>query len=203
MRTIGESAVYSETIQNSRFIGWTYRFCEESQLPALQAEARKKWPAATHYTWAYRIQPGRERASDDGEPHATAGLPMLHIIQKHDLIDTLVMVIRYFGGTKLGRGGLVRAYQTVCQGALDLSRTALVCPQHEISLTVAYDGYAEVIQLLRHHLIHPSAEFSESVAIRFACSAELWSSLLPQLKSTGDIEYTVGAERLLIMPEPE
>lgn len=117
-------------------------------IDAVSAE----YPDATHNCWAYVVGPpgstSRVGMSDDGEPHNTAGRPMLNVLLHADVGDVVAVVTRYFGGTKLGRGGLVRAYGGAVQAALDLaSRTERV----EWTRHVLTFDYAAKAALERHY----------------------------------------------------
>ena len=98
--------------KKSRFIAEVYPIESEEQAAQILEETRKKYWDARHHCWAYVLgrNPAAERMSDDGEPAGTAGKPILEVIRGRKLTDVLVIVTRYFGGTLLGTGGLVRAY---------------------------------------------------------------------------------------------
>jgi uncharacterized YigZ family protein len=99
-------------IQKSRFIAQVKRAQSEEEAKDFIQEIKKKHWNATHNCAAYVISEGNgvQKANDDGEPGGTAGIPMLEVLLKRDIRDTVVVVTRYFGGTKLGAGGLIRAY---------------------------------------------------------------------------------------------
>ena len=107
--------------KGSRFIGEAFPVADEAEAMARLAGIRKREYAATHWCWAYRLGPAgaATRANDDGEPSGSAGQPILREIEGRALTDTLVVVTRYYGGTKLGTGGLVRAYGEAAAAALD------------------------------------------------------------------------------------
>ncbi len=168
---------YSETVKSSRFIGLSQHLGDESELAVVLATAHADWPDAAHYTWAYRIAPGRERASDDGEPHASAGLPMLHIIQNRDLIQTLVLVVRYFGGTKLGRGGLTRTYREVCARTLELADIVDLVPMYHLRLVLDYAQYEFISHRLGEHAIVATTTFLEAVTLDFFCEVTTWDAM--------------------------
>src|SRR5690606_11612852 len=109
--------------KGSRFIAEVFPVETEEEAAAAIEAVRRREHAATHHCTAYRLGPEGElfRASDDGEPSGTAGLPILRQIEARGLTNTLVVVTRYFGGTKLGRGGLIRAYGEAAARALDLA----------------------------------------------------------------------------------
>ncbi len=133
MTEAGRYAVLAEParaeieILSSRFIG-DVAFVESSDAAqAFLQSIRDQHPDATHHCWAFLVgEPGSSRDvgfSDDGEPHNTAGRPMLQVLSHSGLGDLVAVVTRYYGGTKLGRGGLVRAYSSAVQEALQDAKT--------------------------------------------------------------------------------
>ncbi|MBS3803622.1 MAG: YigZ family protein [Oleiphilaceae bacterium] len=109
-------------VKKSRFIARIAPVADRADVRRLLAEARTEYPDARHICWAYQIgRPGaalEAAMNDDGEPSGTAGKPILGVIQHKDMGDVLVIVIRYFGGVKLGAGGLVRAYAGAAESVL-------------------------------------------------------------------------------------
>lgn len=106
-------------------------------LDAIRAEH----PLASHHCYALRVLPLIERASDDGEPQGTAGRPMLHVLQRHDLHDVLAVVTRFFGGTLLGAGGLVRAYTQAVVDALSAASIATLVRHAHFEVILDYATY--------------------------------------------------------------
>ena len=104
-------------INKSRFICLTYNVYNVNEVNKKLEEAKTKFKDATHYCYAYIIG-SNIKMSDDGEPSGTAGVPILNVLQKESLQNVLCIVIRYFGGIKLGAGGLVRAYSKACKEGL-------------------------------------------------------------------------------------
>ncbi len=139
-------------IKKSRFIARAAFACDREQALELLAQARKEFPDARHHCWAYLLgTPGSPRSqafSDDGEPGGTAGKPILNVLQHKEVGDVMVIVIRYFGGIKLGAGGLVRAYGQAAQACM----ARLNCRQQlaRITVTAVYDFALE--QPVRHWL---------------------------------------------------
>jgi uncharacterized YigZ family protein len=136
-QTVAKQHQRTEVIKASRFIAVV------SQLESLEhvAEALKairlEYPEANHYCYAYKLA-DTMKFSDDGEPAGTAGRPMLEVIQKRGLDHILAIVIRYFGGTKLGAGGLVRAYSGSLAKALDEAGTVEVKDKETLSFEVPF-----------------------------------------------------------------
>ena len=127
------------TEKKSRFIGRIW--CVETEEEALEKiqQMKKQHYDATHNCWAYIIRDGAVRFSDDGEPGGTAGMPMVQVLQKEQLYNVVCVVTRYFGGTLLGAGGLVRAYTRGAKIAVDAAGKSmkrvwsvlyLPCPYH-------------------------------------------------------------------------
>ena len=105
-------------INKSRFIGFLYKVENLDEINNILKELRTIYHDATHICYAYSLL-NTKKASDDGEPSGTAGLPILEVINKCELVNVLGVVIRYFGGIKLGSGGLIRAYSNTIRSTLD------------------------------------------------------------------------------------
>lgn len=123
--TYNTIAVASEEIlfkeKNSKFFGYAFPITSEEELKPIIEVLRKKHPHAGHFCYAYQIgtDPVSYRANDDGEPSNSAGMPIYGQLQSFDVTNTVVIVARLFGGTKLGVGGLISAYKTAAQLALE------------------------------------------------------------------------------------
>lgn len=139
-------------VKKSRFIARAAKAENREQAMAMLEQARKDYPDARHHCWAYLLGNPQSASSaamsDDGEPSGTAGKPILNVLQHKGVGDVMLVVIRYFGGIKLGAGGLVRAYSASAQQAMELLPT-----EEQISVVefpVQLDFSQE--QLLRHWL---------------------------------------------------
>ena len=107
-------------IKKSKFLGYKYDIASADEIEGILANLKKEHKKARHIAWGYIISsPHLEKCSDDGEPSGTAGRPILNVLQKRGLSNCMVAVVRYFGGIKLGAGGLVRAYGKSASEALD------------------------------------------------------------------------------------
>jgi len=142
MITISGSAESSAVIKKSKFFGFAHRVDSEAQAQTILEQHRKKHHDATHNCFAYVLQSGEMRYSDDGEPQGTAGLPMLDVIRKGGLTDVLVISTRYFGGTLLGAGGLVRAYTQSAADALAAAQKVQVIACSVLICTFSYHDWA-------------------------------------------------------------
>jgi len=134
--------------KNSRFIARIFHVETEEKAKEYLLQMKKEYHDARHHCWAYRIHPEKElfRSSDDGEPSGTAGKPILNQILSAGLFNVLVVVIRYFGGTKLGVSGLIRAYKTATRDAID--RATIVTLSITRELTVFFD-YPQMNPVMR------------------------------------------------------
>ncbi|MDX9782025.1 MAG: YigZ family protein [Bacteroidales bacterium] len=113
------TGIYKEL--GSKFISFAYPVSNEEEIKEIIAEIKKEYHDARHHCYAYRLGPDGEfwRANDDGEPSSSAGKPILGQLLSHQLSDLLIIVVRYFGGTKLGVPGLIRAYRSATSDAIE------------------------------------------------------------------------------------
>ena len=146
--------------KGSRFLAWIGPAAgEEAARAALDGLARR-YPDATHHCWAWRLgSPPRERSADAGEPSGTAGVPILQVLRGAGLSDVLAVVVRWYGGTKLGKGGLARAYAGSAREALATLHVVRRVPTVRIAVEVPYERVGAV-----KRLIHPPEVELESEA---------------------------------------
>lgn len=152
MKTVKINSVNEISIKNSRFITLLISINDDSDINKIFNDIKEKYPKATHYCYAY-ITKRFKRSSDDGEPGGTAGMPMLNVLEKEEMINTLAVTIRYFGGIKLGAGGLVRAYSRSVREAIINSTTIEVEEGFKIRLKVSYDEQNILEYILRKYKI--------------------------------------------------
>lgn len=140
--TIAENSEYEIMIRGSRFICSLKRVADEEEAKAFIQEIKKEHWKATHNCSAYLIGDRDEiqRAHDDGEPSGTAGVPMLEVLKKNNLKYVVAVVTRYFGGTKLGAGGLIRAYSKSVSTTLKEVGIVERAMQVPVSCTVSYSA---------------------------------------------------------------
>ena len=142
-RTIAEptESIYKE--KGSKFLAFAYPVYSEEEVKERLAELRKKYFDARHHCYAYSLgaDKSRYRANDDGEPNHSAGDPILGQIRSADLSNVLVVVVRYFGGIKLGVSGLIQAYKTATADAL---AEATILEKHETVLLQVYFAYPQM-----------------------------------------------------------
>ena len=190
--------------QGSRFIALAYPVESEEEVKALLEKARKEYHDARHHCVAYRI--GHEgavwRASDDGEPQGTAGQPILSVLRGEDLENVLLVVTRYFGGTLLGTGGLVRAYTQAAKDGVAAAELAEKVPAKRLHIMVGYNHVDGVQYLLRQQGITPeSADCAASVTFEVLVRQEDAPSLADAIleKTDGEATVRIGESQYLFV----
>lgn len=163
--------VQAEIIEKkSRFIGYAAPVESEEAAQAFLQEIRTKHRDATHNCYAYQVGEHNQyqRSSDDGEPSGTAGRPILEVIKGSGLANVIVVVTRYFGGTLLGTGGLVRAYSATAAAALAAGEAVRLIAAAEFSLTVEYQHWQRLEGWLAANS-YPvqDVRFTDKVDVRF------------------------------------
>lgn len=152
MKTISEKITNELIIKNSKFITTIYPITSIENIQGLIDETKLVYPKATHYCYAYIIN-DIKRSSDDKEPSGTAGTPMLNVLTKENYTNILVITVRYFGGIKLGAGGLVRAYSKSVKEALNIATTIDLELGYRVQITASYSKQKELDYLLKNALI--------------------------------------------------
>jgi uncharacterized YigZ family protein len=173
-RTIAAPLRYEiEKIKGSRFIATAEPVRSREEARAAVDALRAEMPDATHHCHAWRITADETHFSDDGEPSGSAGRPILRQIEGADLVQVAVIVTRYFGGTKLGTGGLVRAYAAAAKAVLESARivehrlTRLIEITHDYEITAAVNAI-----LSAHHLEPIESTYDEHVRFRVSVPVE-------------------------------
>lgn len=150
-KTIKEDGMVQEEIKKSRFICHVKRIYSEEEARAFIAAIKKEHYKATHNCSAFIIgeKSDIKRTSDDGEPSGTAGVPMLGVLEKHNLTNLCVVVTRYFGGIKLGAGGLIRAYAGSVALAIKEIGLVEIKEQAGLRLQLSYSQYQDFMNFLK------------------------------------------------------
>lgn len=184
-KTLASPAIAEFKDRGSRFLAFAYPVAEVQQVKARVAELKKQHPKANHHCVAYRLgHDGTQyRASDDGEPSGSAGRPMLGQIDSAGFTNVLVVVVRYFGGTLLGVPGLINAYKTVTEMALNAGETIECHIEKDVELSFDYATMGEVLYLLRQceATIH-SQEMSLFCNVKAGIPVHIADSCLQRIK---------------------
>jgi uncharacterized YigZ family protein len=181
MLTIRGPVSFEETIKKSRFIG--HAACVTSQAESLEFYESVIDPQATHNCWAWRIN-FQVRSSDDGEPSGTAGRPMLNVIERRGLENVMVIVTRYFGGIKLGVGGLVRAYSGTVAKCLDRADVIELFPMSEYIIRTGFEWAASLHGVLDQFSTEKLEETynDEGLIMRIRCRESDYGKLATGLR---------------------
>ena len=181
-----------EKQKGSRFIGFAVPLQEASQVLSHIKRIQNIHPKAKHFCYAWRMRDGKQGYSDDGEPHSSAGLPILKPIVGKDIVDILVVVVRYFGGVKLGVGGLVRAYGLACQAVLEIAQLREYISYSQFSFSYSYDKENAIRRVLSNHTeLSLEFEYREQIVVLVKLPSAEMDSLLAALNEAlgGQLEW--------------
>ncbi len=158
--------------RGSRFIALAYPVSSEEEAKEKLIEVRKKYHDARHHCYAFRINPENEfsRSSDDGEPSGTAGKPILNQLLSNSLFNVIVIVVRYFGGTKLGTSGLINAYKTATKEAIENAVITKKIITRYVTVSFEYALMNKVMRLVKE-------ENLKIISQKFELSCELTLSV--------------------------
>ncbi len=155
------------TVQKSRFIGYGTPVHREKEAFAFIEKVKKTEPDANHHVYAYIIGKNSEvqKFSDDGEPSGTAGKPILEMLKRETLVNTIIVITRYFGGIKLGAGGLIRAYAKGAKEVIEHNGIVTIMLYELINLEFDYQYWGKLDNELRNHEIYQfkSVDFDQKV----------------------------------------
>jgi uncharacterized YigZ family protein len=185
--------------RNSKFFGYAFPVTSEDEVKQHLEDLRKQHHQARHWCYAYQFGMQEKdhvfRANDDGEPNNSAGMPIYGQIQSFDVTNILIVVVRYFGGTKLGVGGLINAYRTGAQMALEASKIVTKTVNIEYSITFDYKNMNKVMRIIKeknlkiiNQTLELSCELIISVRLNDASSIfEIFDTLYEiQIKDLND-----------------
>ena len=147
MFSIKNNDKYEEIIKYSKFISLIFRVYSKEEVNKILNKIKKEYPNATHYCYGYVID-NDIKSSDDGEPSKTAGIPILNQILNNHLNYTLIIVIRYFGGVKLGAGPLTRSYAKVARNVINKNNIVTLEKGYNININFNYNDIKDVEYIL-------------------------------------------------------
>lgn len=173
-KTVKGYAEFRFVERKSEFIGYCTPVTTEEEAIAFVNSIKKKHSDATHNVYAYVLRQGQaQRFSDDGEPHGTAGMPVLDSIRKADLTDVAIVVTRYFGGILLGTGGLVRAYTAGAVGAIKEAEIIEMVDFALISVKAGYSEYQKIMPIVSaYNAKTEDSDFAMDVTLTLKVRAE-------------------------------
>lgn len=156
--------------KNSKFYGYAYPVLNEDEVKLHLTAVKKQHHAARHWCYAYQIGPEQPifRANDDGEPSNSAGMPIYGQIQSFEVTNILIVVVRYFGGVKLGVGGLIKAYKTTAQLTLEDSKIVKKTIDLQFQITFEYEEINKVMRIIKEkqlQIVKQQLELNCSITI--------------------------------------
>ena len=196
-RVAAREARFEQEIKRSRFIGIGCRVSSPEEAAATLEELRREFPGATHHCSAYLLGDPRNssnlRADDDGEPAGTAGKPMLNVLQHKNVGDLLLVVVRYFGGIKLGAGGLVRAYSSTASGTMDALECVDAVPERDGVLALDYPDEPPIRRALEELGVTVlRSQYGARVELSLRLPEDRWGEISKSL-----LERTSGRAKLV------
>lgn len=191
-------------IKKSKFIAYVFPIQTEAEAKEAIQSLKKEHFKARHHCSAYRLMKDGliEHSSDDGEPSGTAGRPMLERLRHEQLVNVLVVVVRYFGGIKLGTGGLSRAYGEAVQNALYEMTYMEQLQQQQFKVTLPYDQYDKFCYFLNQQsLFYDNISYHEAITLDVYCDLDQKEAVLSQLTTNFPLfDIQTGTIRTIMRP---
>ncbi|MBN2877940.1 MAG: YigZ family protein [Bacilli bacterium] len=190
MYSIKEKTMTEIYIRKSHFIGIAIPISSDDEAKAKLVEIRKEYLNANHYTYAYILGDTgiTQKASDDGEPTRTAGYPILEVLLKQNLTNVIVIVVRYFGGIKLGAGGLIRAYTKAASEVVSQCQVTEKTTTYSCSVLTDYDHIGNIDRYLREHTRLTDVQYGEKIQFHFDINARRLDEVREQLFQKNNFE---------------
>lgn len=209
MKTVTQETSATVREKGSKFIGYLFPAESVKNFNAKLKLIKSDFHDASHHCYAWRVNPNNieEFAQDDGEPGGTAGLPILNQLKSHETVNCGCVVVRYFGGTKLGKSGLIQAYGQTAEFCLQKASLKTLIPTQNFKISYPYQEQAQVSRLKNSFdLKELGAEYLEKVTLRIACRSEQAPAFFKELqqlahlgievKKNGDGFVTLGRHEM-------
>ena len=194
MKSINKNVVNEIIINKSRFITKLIKINNEDEVKIKLDYIKKEYKDATHYCYAY-ITGNTKRFNDDGEPGGTAGMPILNVLENNNLTNILCVVIRYFGGIKLGAGGLVRAYTKEVTEALNNTKIINLTDGFSVKLEFDYNKIKIIDNILKDIKINYK-EYDENIIYEFLIGKDKFNEIKKELENNS-IKLNIEKELLV------
>ena len=191
--TVKEHSHFEYEDRKSVFIGEAMPVSTESEAIAFIESVKKRYPDARHHVYAYVLRENTTmRFTDDHEPQGTAGMPVLDIIRKNGCTDVVIVVTRYFGGTLLGTGGLVKAYSDSAKAVLDITKFEPLIEKSNFKFSLNYDMYEKVkYHFNYYHIDSLQEEFTEKITISGVIFADEFNSFKKEIEDLSNARILV------------
>ncbi|MFC2090647.1 IMPACT family protein [Bacteroidota bacterium] len=178
--------------RNSKFYAYAYPVTSENAIKTILEQLRKEYHDARHHCYAWKLgtEPANTRANDDGEPASSAGKPILNQIEKHELTDVLVVVIRYFGGTLLGVGGLINAYRSAAGYCLENAKVIRKNVQEKYKVHFKYPDMNAIMKVIKEYDLETyDQSFDMACSLKIKVNINLKSVVEKKLSTIESCSY--------------
>lgn len=204
LKTIQEPIHTEIEVKKSKFIAYLFPIQSEEEAKQYIQQLKKEHFKARHHCSAYRLDGDFiiEHSSDDGEPSGTAGRPMLDVLRYQEVTNVLAVVVRYFGGIKLGTGGLARAYGDAVRTAFEQAILVEKVEQQHFTVTLPYDQYDRLIYFLdQHHYHYENVQYSDVITLDIYSDLSVAQEVVHTIESTfHQLTLKKGQQREIYRP---
>ncbi len=193
-KTIAKNSTGIYKDKGSKFLSFAFPLNNIDSVKDIVSELKKEHHGARHHCWAYKFGVSGEqtRANDDGEPSNTAGKPILGQINSFDITNTLIVVVRYFGGTLLGVGGLIQAYKESTKQALENAKIISKTVEYEVNITCDYEDVDSVLSCIKQqNCTITNQNYNESCEITCLATKEVVGLLQKIEKNKPNVKIQV------------
>lgn len=192
IKTIEHFSQISLKVKGSEFIGQVYYAEQENKIIEILNKLKKKYFDATHHCYAYKLLNGKIKYSDDGEPGGSAGIRILKAIEHFDLTSQLVVIIRYFGGTKLGVGPLGKAYYNAAYNVLEMSKIKVKTLYNTVYITSTFNNISHLHRIIaKHNSKIEGSDYNQNVKIKCFIPPSEINVITSELKEISKGKITV------------
>lgn len=204
LKTINSKYQHSLREKGSKFLSFLFPCTNTDFFSEELSKIRAKYPDATHHCSAYRIDPEHilEFSADDGEPSGTAGLPILNQLRSLDVVNAGLVIVRYFGGTKLGKSGLIETYGLSARECLELADLQTIVPARIFELCYPYAEENRINKLKQaYKLREKSADYKADITLQVYCPEENAAAFEKELNSLEHLSvYHFKEDKLTFIP---
>ena len=206
-KTVLKDKIFSADyeINKSKFIATVKQIEDEESAREFLMTVKKKYYDATHNcsAWIIGVDGNKQKSNDDGEPSGTAGNPILETIKKNELVNVIVIVTRYFGGIKLGAGGLIRAYSHCASLGLNSSKIVTMTPVQKLKITIEYNFLASAENWIRNNNLRlEKIDYAEDVTLNLLLLPEEIEKRLNEITDLTSANFkSEWSEEILIAVE--
>ncbi len=185
MKSISKNQINEIIINKSKFITLIYPIKSKEDISNILKDIKETYKDATHYCYGY-ILDNIEKCDDNGEPSGTAGMPILKVLKYNNLTDILCVVVRYFGGIKLGAGGLIRAYSNSTSEILNKCEIKEIKEGYEIKIILLYDNIKQIDYILKN--ININKTYDKNVIYKFNIEKSKWENIEKEILKYSNLE---------------